>query len=193
MGPRHQVHVDGIAIIDRVLGRGALVKVLDKPQVLHSFLYAPSSIVAGAAESPPCDGMTILTTWEADRYGYFQGNPTAGQLLDRFIALARANLGRPPRFPNLEINKDHWRKWPEGSRMAFPEAQRKQMVLDGRLPDVEYTGNHEDLAQMKVMTASHVFVEMLDTDRRTRHRCIHHGTLLIASREGWEASLKSPT
>jgi hypothetical protein len=36
-------------------------------------------------------------------------------------------------------------------------------------------------------------VEMLDTVRKTRHRCILLGDILIATRPGWDISLEVPT
>jgi hypothetical protein len=41
------------------------------------------------------------------------------------------------------------------------------------------------------MMGSHVIVEMINTDRKTRHRCILLGNILIATADGWNASLKA--
>jgi hypothetical protein len=133
--------------------------------------------------------MATLTTWEADKGGYFQGAVTPGRAVD----WALDKIGKLPKLPNIEPNKDHWRTWPDGKAMAVTDAWIEDMIRAGRLPSrqqVEYRGNHEDMAQARVMTGTHVFVEMLDTDRKTRHRCIMLGNVLIASKEGWEASLK---
>ena len=136
--------------------------------------------------------MATLTTWEAEKGGYVQGTATPGQIIGRAIDWALEKVRNLPQLPKIEANKDHWRQWQSGEPMGVTDDWLKQMIGAGRLPDLGpdgYRGNHADMAQARVMTGTHVFVEMLDTDRKTRHRCMLFSNVLIATREGWEASL----
>ncbi len=138
--------------------------------------------------------MAKLTTWEADRGGYFQGTATPGQAVGRAIDWLLVKIGQLPKIPKPEPNKDHWSIWAHGEPIAITEAWIDHMIAEERLPSrdqVVYSGAHEGKAKMREMTGSHVIVEMLDTDCRTRHRCILLGNVLIAPRDAWEASIKS--
>jgi hypothetical protein len=138
--------------------------------------------------------MAKLTTWEADRGGYFQGTATPGQVVGRAVDWTLDKVGKLPKLPKPEPNKDHWTTWADGKPIGITDAWMNDMIREGRLPSrdqVTYSGAHEDRAEMRAMTGSHVIIEMIDTDRKTRHRCILLGNVLIASRDGWEASLKA--
>ncbi len=134
--------------------------------------------------------MATLTNWEADKGGYFQGTATIGQAIDWFIE----HIRKLPKLPKIEINKGgHWRTWPEGELLTVDDKWLTQMIGEGRLPSrdqVTYGGTHAGTAVMRAMSGTHVIVEMLNTDRKTRHRCILLGSVLVATREGWDASLK---
>jgi hypothetical protein len=135
--------------------------------------------------------MATLTTWEADRGGFFQGTPTPGQAIGQAIDWLIEKFRKLPNVPKPEAYKEHWRTWPEGKPIAITDAWVSGMICDGRLPSreqVTYSGNYEDRAEALSMSGSHVIVEMLDTDRKTRHRCVFSGNVLVATREGWEAS-----
>ena len=137
--------------------------------------------------------MATLTTWEADRGGYFQGTATPGQVIGRLVDWALEKVRKLPQLPKIEPNKDHWRTWPDGKPMSVSEEWITKMISEGRLPSrdqVSYSGAREEKAESRSMMGTHVIVEMLDTDRRTRHRCILLGNILVAKREGWDASLK---
>jgi hypothetical protein len=138
--------------------------------------------------------MTTLTTWEADKGGYFQGTATPGQIVGRVVDWAWDKARKLPQLPKIELNKDHWKTWQDGKPMGVSDEWITKMIQEGRLPgrdQVTYSGAREDKAEMRAMTGTHVIVEMLDTDRKTRHRCILLGNVLVATREGWEASLKA--
>lgn len=138
--------------------------------------------------------MAKLTNWEADKGGFFQGTATAGQVVGRAVDWMVDKARQLPKMPKPEPNKNHWTTWPDGKLIAVDDGWINDMSRDGRLPgrdQVEYRGNHEDMTEARVMKGTHVFVEMLDTDRKTRHRCKILGNILIASRDGWEASLKA--
>jgi hypothetical protein len=137
--------------------------------------------------------MPHLTNWEAERGGYFQGTDTPGQLVGRVIDWFLDKIGKLPKLPKPQTMKDHWATWPEGKPIAISDEWLQKMTADGRLPSrerVTYSGAHEQKAEARAMSGSHIIVEMLDTDRKTRHRCILLGNVLIAPREGWDASLK---
>jgi hypothetical protein len=137
--------------------------------------------------------MPTLTTWEADKGGYFQGTPTAGQVVGRAVDWVLDKVRKLPQLPKIEPNKDHWRTWPDGEPIGVSDEWINKMIQDRRLPgrnQVTYSGAHADKAVMRAMTGTHVIVEMLNTDRKTRHRCILLGNILIATREGWDTSLK---
>jgi len=136
--------------------------------------------------------MATLTTWEAEKGGYFQGTATPGQIVGRAVDWALEKVRKLPQLPMIEPNKGHWKTWPDGEPIGVNEEWITKMIQDGRLPDrnqVTYSGAHADKAVMRAMTGTHVIVEMLNTDRQTRHRCILLGNVLVATREGWEASL----
>jgi hypothetical protein len=138
--------------------------------------------------------MVTLTTWKADKDRYFQGAPTPGQVVGRVIDWALDKVRKLPQLPKIEPNKDHWRTWPDGKPMGVSEEWPTLMISEGRLPgrdQVKYSGAREDKAEMRSFTGNHVIVEMPDTDRKTRHRCILLGNVLVATREGWAASLKA--
>lgn len=137
--------------------------------------------------------MATLTTWEAEKRGYFQGTATPGQAIGRFIDWMLSQIGKLPKLPNVERNKDHWKTWQQGQPMTVTDAWISKKIEEFKLPtrdQVTYTGARADTAQMRAMEGSHVIVEMLDTDRKTRHQCLIHGNVLVATREGWDASLK---
>jgi hypothetical protein len=138
--------------------------------------------------------MATLTNWQAERGGLFQGAPTPGQGLGRFVDWVLAKVGKLPKLPKPEPNKDHWTTWGEGEPISVTDAWLDEMIRDGKLPvreGAQYQGVNKDRAEMLVMSGSHVIVEMLDTDRKTRRRCKLAGTVLMASRQGWEASLRA--
>jgi hypothetical protein len=138
--------------------------------------------------------MVHLTTWEAEKGGYLQGAATPGQVVGRAVDLALKSLRKLPQLPNIEPNKGHWKTWPEGDPIGVSEEWISRMISDGRLPSrnhVIYCGAHSEKSLMRAMTGTHVIVEMLDTDRKTRHRCILLGNVLLAEHAGWEASLKT--
>jgi hypothetical protein len=139
--------------------------------------------------------MATLTIWEADNGGYFQGTATPGQVVGRLIDWALDKIGKLPKLPKIEPNQDHWTTWPEGQPMEVTDDWLKKMIGAGRLPDLGqggYLGNYEERAQARVITGTHVFVELLDTARKTRHRCLLGRTnVLIASKEAWDASLNA--
>lgn len=133
--------------------------------------------------------MATLTTWEAEKGGYFQGRPTPGQIVDWLWEKVR----KLPQLPKIEPLKGHWRTWPDGEAIGVSDAWLTKMIQDGRLPDrsqVNYLGARADKALMRAMEGTHVIVEMLDTDRRTRHRCIYLDNVLLADGDGWKKSLK---
>lgn len=137
--------------------------------------------------------MATLTIWEAEKRGYFQGTATPGQAVGRAVDWFLDKVRKLPQLPNIEPNKDHWKTWLDGEPMGVSDKWITQMIDDGRLPSrdqVTYSGTRADTANMRAMTGTHVIVEMLDTDRKTRHRCIYLGTVLTATREGWDASLQ---
>jgi hypothetical protein len=134
--------------------------------------------------------MAILTTWEAEKDGYFQGTPTPGQALDWVLS----KIPKLPKVPKPEAFKGHWKTWPEGKPIAVNEAWLSDMISKGQLPtreQVTYSGSREDRAEMRAMAGSHVIVEILDTDRKTRHRCILLGNILFATAEGWREAQKA--
>lgn len=138
--------------------------------------------------------MATLTTWEAEKDGYLQGTASPGQVVGRAIDLALKSLRKLPQLPKIEPNQGHWKTWPDGDPIGVSEEWITKMINDGRLPSrdqVIYTGAHADRAVMRAMTGTHVIVEMLHTERKTRHRCILLGNVLVAERNGWEASLKT--
>jgi hypothetical protein len=137
--------------------------------------------------------MATLTTWEAEKGGYFLGTATPGQLVGRAIDWALEKVRKLPQLPKIEPNKGHWKTWADGEPIGISEEWITKMIQEGRLPgrdQVTYSGAHTDKAVMRAMTGTHVIVEMLNTDRQTRHRCILLDNVLVAAREGWEASLK---
>lgn len=134
-----------------------------------------------------------MTSWEADRVGYFQGTDTPGQIVGRGIDWVLEKLGNLPKLPKPRPMKDHWTTWTEGKPLEISEEWLDRIIGESRLPtrqQVTYSANEEAKAEARAMTGSHVIVEMLNVDRKTRHRCILHGNLLLAQREGWDASLK---
>jgi hypothetical protein len=138
--------------------------------------------------------MVHLTSWEADRDGFLQGTGTPGEVVGRALDWCLAKIGKLPKLPKPKPFHDHWKTWPEGKPLAITDAWLNKMIQDGRLPtreQVTYSGNHEDRAETRAMMGSHVIVEMLDTDRKTRHRCILLDNVLVATREGWDASLNT--
>jgi hypothetical protein len=138
--------------------------------------------------------MATLTTWEADKGGFFQGSGTPGEVVGRAIDWALDKIRKLPKLPKPKPFTDHWTQWPEGNPIEVTERWRNDMIAKGRLPGedhVEYRYNRPERAEMLSMSGSHVIVEMLDTDRKTRHRCMQGPNILIASREGWEASQKA--
>ena len=138
--------------------------------------------------------MVHLATWEAEKGGYLQGTASAGKVVGRVVDSALESLRKLPQLPDIEPNKGHWRTWPEGDPIGVSEEWITKMINDDRLPSreqVNYCGAHSQKALMRAMTGTHVIVEMLDTERKTRHRCILLGNVLLAERTGWEASLKA--
>lgn len=138
--------------------------------------------------------MATLTTWEADRGGFFQGTATPGQVVGRAVDWMLSKVGQLPKLPKLEPNKDHWTTWAEGKSVSITDAWLDEMIRDGRLPGrnvAQYSGAREDRAELLATSGSHIIVEMLDTDRKTRHRCSLLGNVLIALRGGWETSLRA--
>jgi hypothetical protein len=108
--------------------------------------------------------------------------------LARPPAAARAD---EPRVPKPEPNKDHWTIWPDGRPIEVSDQWIDDMIRDARLPNrekVTYSGAYEAKAQARAMMGTHLIVELLDTDRKTRHRCMFLGNFLIATSEGWKGS-----
>lgn len=137
--------------------------------------------------------MATLTTWEAERGGFFQGTATPGRVVGHAIDWFLDKMGKLPQLPQIEPNKGHWKTWSDGEPIGITEEWLTKMIQEGRLPgrdQVNYSGAHVDKAIMRAMTGTHVIVEMLNTDRQTRHRCILLDNVLVATREGWEASLR---
>ena len=58
--------------------------------------------------------MTTLTSWEADKGGYFQGTASPGQLVGRIVDLALKSLRKLPQLPKIEPNQGHWKTWAVG-------------------------------------------------------------------------------
>jgi len=136
--------------------------------------------------------MATLTTWQAEKDGYFQGTATLGQTVGRAIDWFLDHLRKLPQLPKVEPMKGHWRTWADGDPMSVTDSWITMMIEEGRLPhrdQVTYLGNRPDQALTRVMSGTHVFVEMLDTVHRSRHRCTIFDNVLLADREGWLKSL----
>jgi hypothetical protein len=105
---------------------------------------------------------------------------------------ALGKLHKPHPLSAPEPSTGHWRTWPEGKPIGVGEEWLSRMINEGRLPgQVTYAGAREDEASMRATTGTHVIVEMLDADRKTRHRCILLSDTLIATRPDWDASLEA--
>lgn len=137
--------------------------------------------------------MATLTTWEAEKGGYFQGSPTIGAAIGNAIDWFIQHIRKLPQLPKVQLNQGHWKTWPDGEPLAIGNEWIDEMIAKGKLPprdQVTYVGTRPDDARARAIAGTHVIIELLDTDRRTRHKCIYHRpNLLTATREGWDASL----
>jgi hypothetical protein len=136
--------------------------------------------------------MARLMTWEADRRRLFQGAATPGQIVRRAVDWTLRKILKKPRLPWAEPNKGHWKTWPESTPLGVGEEWLSRMINEGRLPGrVTYAAAQADKAEMQATSGTHVIVELLDTDRKTRHRCALLGNTLIATRSDWDLSLEA--
>jgi hypothetical protein len=128
----------------------------------------------------------LLSSWEADRLGFYQGTPSnIGEFVDAILRVFRSR-----RIPRIAPLADAWRNWEKGEPFRVNEAWIDGMIRAGHLPsksDVTYGGNDEDQAEMMVQSGTHVIVEMLDPPPAKKRRTVMIlDNVLVATREGWD-------
>ena len=86
----------------------------------------------------------LLTGWQADKLGLFQGTPSsAGEFVDVAIAKVRSR-----KVPKVEPLATAWPRWEEGKPYPVDEAELAELKQSGKLPgNVTYTGVGEDEAE----------------------------------------------
>ena len=132
---------------------------------------------AGMANTPK-----LLTGWQADKLGLFQGTPSSiGEAVD-----AMADKLRKRKVPRLEPATSRHR-WEEGKPYKVDEAELEEMKRNGELPtNVTYEGNNADAAEKRAEKGTHAIVYMLDTVAKLRRVVMIHGNVLVAVRDDWE-------
>jgi len=127
----------------------------------------------------------LLSTWEADRLGLFQGTPTAGQALDSILDMLRKR-----KIP-LEPPAKAWPTWEEGKPYLVDERRLEELISAGHLPSrvaVKYEGVNPDRVEEMVERGTHVIVEMLDPVAVRRRKVKILDNVLVATRDGWDAT-----
>jgi hypothetical protein len=138
-----------------------------------------------------------ITSWQAERQGRYQGQPSVGDVVDGVVKGARDLIGgRLPKLPKVEPNKDAWQRWPEGHPIAVSSTWVDTMIAQATLPARDacrYEAREADKVSELEMSGSHVIIYVLDTTVRTRHRVTMSGGLvLVADAKGWRVSLVTP-
>jgi hypothetical protein len=106
--------------------------------------------------------------------------------VDSFVGRLRKR--KVPRVAPLE---ESWPTWEEGKPYIIDDRRLDELIRDGHSParsHVTYEGANADRVDELVERGTHVIVQMLDTAARRRRVVMHTGNVLVATREGWDAT-----
>ena len=127
-----------------------------------------------------------VTTFWADKHGFFQGTPTPGEAVDSGLRM----LGLKKLPPVASIAKA-WPRWVEGKDQPIDDAWLNDMIAQGQLPEresVNYSCAEAERAELGEQRGTCVIVQTLDSTAQTRHRLKMHGGILVATPvDRWEA------